>query len=203
MHSSSISAGDPEKQQQDKAPENQSESANEVNLTVVVCNGDSSQSHELAQISVPAESEESSELVCFSSNASSHEQCRVCLQEKQEALIDLGCRCRGGLAKAHRSCIEAWFLTKGSNRCEICQVLAVNVPPPETRPGCFSPRWVAFSILIFGFMLDVLIIVPLGVTALPVGILIGVIVVLGLGTAVRLGLEFLYDWCLRRAVHRA
>ena len=46
---------------------------------------------------------------------------RVCQQEKEEALIELGCLCRGGLAKSHRSCIDAWFRTKGSNQCEICQ----------------------------------------------------------------------------------
>uniref|UniRef100_A0A1J3FR13 E3 ubiquitin-protein ligase MARCH3 n=1 Tax=Noccaea caerulescens TaxID=107243 RepID=A0A1J3FR13_NOCCA len=226
MHSSSIPAGDLEKQQ-DKAPEKQSESisesAEELNLAIVVCNGDSSQAHESARVSVPAESEEPPKKVCLSRNASSHDQCRVCLQEKEEALIDLGCQCRGGLAKAHRSCIDVWFLTKGSNQCEICQVVAVNVPPPETRPitnywvwrvdpsyrqeererGCFSPLWVAFSILIGGLMLDVLISITLGVSALPVNIIIGVIVVLGLGTALRLTLEFCYDWSLRRAVHRA
>ncbi|CAA7060554.1 unnamed protein product [Microthlaspi erraticum] len=241
MHSISIPVGDLEKQQQDKALEKQSEStsetAEEVNLTIVVCNGDSSHAHESAQVSMAVESEESPKNACLSRNSSSHDQCRsapslflssllcysVCLQEKEEALIDLGCQCRGGLAKAHRSCIDMWFLTKGSNQCEICQVVAVNVPPPETRPitnywvwrvdpsyrqeererGCFSPLWVAFSILIGGLMLDVLISITLGVSALPVNIIIGVIVVLGLGTALRLTLEFCYDWSLRRAVHRA
>ncbi|CAN8254366.1 unnamed protein product [Cochlearia groenlandica] len=229
MHSSSSLADDFEKQQ-DKAPQEQSESITEsdkeVNLTIVVCNGDSSQANEtaeLAHISVPAESEESPRKVCLSRNNSSHEQCRVCLQDKEEVLIELGCRCRGGLAKAHRSCIDAWFRTKGSNQCEICQAVAVNVPPPETQPttnywvwridpsyrqeprerGCFSPLWVAFSILIGGLMLDVLISITLGVSALPVNIIIGVIVVLGLGTALRLTLEFCYEWSLRRAVHRA
>ncbi|KAL0714636.1 hypothetical protein Bca4012_021615 [Brassica carinata] len=127
MNSSSIPVADLEKQQ-DKAPEKQSESvhepAKEVNLTIVVCNGDSSRGHEaieLAQIYGPAEREESPKKVCLSRNSSSHEQCRVCQQEKEEALIELGCLCRGGLAKAHRSCIDAWFRTKGSNQCEICQ----------------------------------------------------------------------------------
>ena len=46
---------------------------------------------------------------------------RVCQQEKEEVLIDLGCHCRGGLAKAHRSCIDTWFRSKGSNKCKICQ----------------------------------------------------------------------------------
>lgn len=234
MHSiSSNPAGDLEKQQQDKAQEKQSESvvhesAKEVNhLTIVVCNGDSSgarETVELAQIYGPAaEREESPKKVCLSRNSSSHEQCRVCQQEKEEALIELGCLCRGGLAKSHRSCIDAWFRTKGSNQCEICQAVAVNVPPPETHPttnywvwridpsyrqeqrerGCFNPLWVAFSILIGGLMLDVLISITLGVSALPVNIIIGVIVVLGLGTALRLTLEFCYEWSLRRAVQRA
>lgn len=219
MHNSSSSGGNLEKQQQQdkdaqKQSESISESANESkNLTIVICNGDSSR-EELAQIP---------KKVSLSRNASSHEQCRVCQQDKEEALIELGCQCRGGLAKAHRSCIDAWFRSKGSNQCEICQVVAVNVTPPETQPttnywvwridpsyrqeererACFSPLWVAFSILIGGLMLDVLISITLGVSALPVNIIIGVIVVLGLGTALRLTLEFCYEWSLRRAVHRA
>ncbi|MBA0689830.1 hypothetical protein Goari_007539, partial [Gossypium aridum] len=68
--------------------------------------------------------------------------------------------------------------------------------------GCFSPLWVAFSILIGGLLLDVLISVTLGVSALPVNIIIGVIVVLGLGTALRLALEFCHEWSIRRAMQR-
>ncbi|XP_021900503.1 uncharacterized protein LOC110816567 isoform X3 [Carica papaya] len=140
---------------------------------------------------------------CLPRTSSSHEQCRVCQQEKEEVLIDLGCQCRGGLAKAHRSCIDTWFRTKGSNQCEICQSVAANVPPPESQStACFSPLWVAFSILIGGLLLDVLISVTLGVSALPVNIIIGVIVVLGLGTALRLSLEFCHEWSLRRVVQR-
>ncbi|KAE8661997.1 hypothetical protein F3Y22_tig00113721pilonHSYRG00058 [Hibiscus syriacus] len=158
----------------------------------------------------------------FSRSSSSDVECRVCQQEKEEGLIDLGCQCKGGLAKAHRSCIDMWFRTKGSNKCEICQAVAVNVSAPESQPitnywvwrvdpsftpherqrGCFSPLWVAFSILIGGLMLDVLISVTLGVSALPVNIIIGVIVVLGLGTALRLALEFCHEWSIRRAVQR-
>uniref|UniRef100_A0A5B6YUX7 RING-CH-type domain-containing protein n=1 Tax=Davidia involucrata TaxID=16924 RepID=A0A5B6YUX7_DAVIN len=163
----------------------------------------------------------------LSRNASSHEQCRICQQEKEEDLIDLGCQCRGGLAKAHRSCINTWFHTIGSNKCEICQQVAGNVPPPEPQPsqtgywvwrvdpafrgstiaqererGCFNPLWVAFSILIGGLLLDVLISITLGVSALPVNIIIGVIVVLGLGTALRLALEFCHEWSVRRVVQR-
>ncbi|PPD97169.1 hypothetical protein GOBAR_DD05823 [Gossypium barbadense] len=175
----------------------------------------------------------------FLRNSSSDEEC-VCQQEKEEGLIDLGCQCKGGLAKAHRSCIDTWFRTKGSNKCEICQAVAVNVSAPESQPsvashshtyidpktrfmvqtnywvwradpsftpherqrGCFSPLWVAFSILIGGLLLDVLISVTLGVSALPVNIIIGVIVVLGLGTALRLALEFCHEWSIRRAMQR-
>ncbi|PKA46573.1 E3 ubiquitin-protein ligase MARCH6 [Apostasia shenzhenica] len=64
---------------------------------------------------------------------SEREQCRVCQQQTEELLIDLGCGCRGELAKAHRSCIEIWFQTRGSNKCEICQQVAVNVPSPDAQ----------------------------------------------------------------------
>ncbi|XP_043715677.1 uncharacterized protein LOC122664054 isoform X2 [Telopea speciosissima] len=161
---------------------------------------------------------------CLTRCESSHEQCRVCQQQTDEALINLGCRCRGGLANAHLSCIEIWFRTKGSNKCEICQQVAVNVPPPESQTnywvwrvdpayrgssvaqgrerGCFNPLWVAFSILIGGLLLDVLISISLGVSALPVNIIIGVLIVLGLGTALRLALECCHEWSLRRLVQR-
>ncbi|KAL3612781.1 hypothetical protein D5086_003801 [Populus alba] len=82
--------------------------------------------------------------------SSLHEQCRVCQQEKEEVLIDLGCKCKGGLAKAHRTCIDTWFSRRGSNKMAV----AVNVSPPESQPS------------------------------------VGVIVVLGLGTALRLALDF-------------
>ncbi|URD98084.1 RINGv [Musa troglodytarum] len=119
---------------------------------------------------------------------------RVCQQQTEEVLVDLGCRCSGDLAKAHRSCIELWFHTKGSNKCEICQQIATNVPFSESQPitnnwfgrtnsayamgqrrawGCFSPLLVAFVILLGGLLLDVLISVSLGVTALPFNITIG------------------------------
>ncbi|KAI3453285.1 hypothetical protein Pfo_009948 [Paulownia fortunei] len=154
------------------------------------------------------------------SNSTSHEECRVCQEENEEVLINLGCQCRGGLAKAHQSCIIKWFNTRGSNKCEICQQIASNVAPPDSQTSywvwrvdptfraeeherrCFSPLWVAFSILIGGLLLDVLISVTLGVSALPVNIIIGVIVVLGLGTALRLALEFCQEWNVRRVVQR-
>lgn len=203
-------------------------------LTIVVTNGESYMPPEATDRAFEEVERASVELPAVASprkghlsrNESSHEQCRVCQQEKEEELIDLGCHCRGELAKAHRSCIDTWFRTKGSNKCEICQQAAVNVAPPEVhqpanywvwrvdpslrgsviseenRRGCLSPLWVAFSILIGGLLLDVLISVTLGVSALPVNIIIGVIVVLGLGTALRLALEFFHEWRLRRVVQR-
>ncbi|RVX08973.1 hypothetical protein CK203_013779 [Vitis vinifera] len=65
----------------------------------------------------------------------SHDQCRVCYGDMEGDLIDLGCQCRGGLAKAHRTCIDVWFHTRDSNICEICQEVAANVPPPESQTG--------------------------------------------------------------------
>ncbi|KQJ97140.1 uncharacterized protein LOC100845411 isoform X2 [Brachypodium distachyon] len=131
------------------------------------------------------------------------EQCRVCQQNTEEPLVDLGCRCRGDLSRAHRTCIDVWFRTRGSNKCEICQQVAVNIPPPETQAsGWFSPLWVAFAILIGGLLLDVLISVSLGVSALPVNIIIGVLIVLGLGTALRLALECCQEFGSRRSMPR-
>lgn len=164
---------------------------------------------------------------CLQHSESYHEQCRVCQQQTEEALMDLGCRCRGELAKVHRSCIEMWFRTRGSNKCEICQQVAVNVSCPQIQPnasywiwrvdpafggatfvqggrerGCYSSLWIAFSILIGGLLLDVLISISLGVSALPVNIIIGVLVVLGLGTVLRLALECCHGWSRRREVQR-
>ncbi|KAJ8511852.1 hypothetical protein OPV22_002286 [Ensete ventricosum] len=106
-----------------------------------------------------------------------------------------------------------------SNKCEICQQIAANVPFPESGPsvnnwvwrintayimgqererGCFSPFWVAFAILVGGLLLDVLVSVSLGVSALPVNIIIGVLIVLGLGTSFRLALECCQEWGARR-----
>ncbi|CAL9752695.1 unnamed protein product [Musa acuminata subsp. burmannicoides] len=123
----------------------------------------------------------------FLPTESDKDQCRVCHQQTEEPFIDLGCRCRGELAKVHRSCIEIWFRTKGSNKCEICQQVASNVPFPELQPStnywvwrvnsahgrgqqeqervcmpfCFkdagNPLWVAFALLIWRTLLDVLI----------------------------------------------
>ncbi|MQM23289.1 hypothetical protein Taro_056352, partial [Colocasia esculenta] len=153
---------------------------------------------------------------------------RVCQEETDEPLVDLGCSCRGELAKAHLSCIEIWFRTRGSNKCEICQQVAANVPAPESQPntnywiwrvdpafggttrrhaererrGCINPLWIAFCILIGGLLLDVLISVSFGVSALPVNIIIGALIVLGLGTAIRLALECCHEWNTQRIARR-
>nr|CAD1836190.1 unnamed protein product [Ananas comosus var. bracteatus] len=179
---------------------------------------------------------------CLPRSESYHEQCRICQQASEEPLVDLGCRCRGELAKAHRSCIDVWFRTKGSNKCEICQQVAANIPFPESQTSVSSvaykftwylcgfyervihrsnywvwrvdsafggrriererPTLVAFAILIGGLLLDVLISVSLGVSALPVNIIIGVLIVLGLGTALRLALECCQEWGSRRSIQR-
>ncbi|KAF7151365.1 hypothetical protein RHSIM_Rhsim02G0255000 [Rhododendron simsii] len=44
----------------------------------------------------------------------------------------------------------------------------------ECERGCFSPLWVAFSILFDGLLLDVLISITLGVSALPITSIIGI-----------------------------
>ncbi|CAA6673694.1 unnamed protein product [Spirodela intermedia] len=153
------------------------------------------------------------------------EQCRVCQELSDEPLMELGCGCRGELAKVHKSCIEIWFGTRGSNKCEICQQIAVNVPLPESHPGTnywiwrvdpaygisnvgnpenqrrsFNPIWIAFCILIGGLLLDVFVSISFGISALPVNIIIGALILLGLGTALRLALKCRSDWNTRRFV---
>ncbi|XBJ09028.1 hypothetical protein VPH35_014185 [Triticum aestivum] len=83
------------------------------------------------------------------------EQCRVCQQKSEEPLVDLGCRCRGDLSKAHRTCIDVWFRTRGSNKCEICQQVAVNIPPPETQ-ACVSLPFLALYHFQDGFRKSIL-----------------------------------------------
>uniref|UniRef100_A0A0D3HET8 Uncharacterized protein n=1 Tax=Oryza barthii TaxID=65489 RepID=A0A0D3HET8_9ORYZ len=93
--------------------------------------------------------------------------------------------------------------TFGRPWVQMSRQVAVNIPPPETQAsGWFSPLWVAFAILIGGLLLDVLISVSLGVSALPVNIIIGVLIVLGLGTALRLALECCQEWGSRRSMPR-
>eukprot|EP00268_Persea_americana_P037427 TRINITY_DN37039_c0_g1_i8.p1 TRINITY_DN37039_c0_g1~~TRINITY_DN37039_c0_g1_i8.p1 ORF type:complete len:167 (+),score=30.46 TRINITY_DN37039_c0_g1_i8:728-1228(+) len=65
---------------------------------------------------------------CLSRSESYHEECRVCQQQSEEPLMDLGCQCRGELAKAHRSCIEIWFRTRGSNKCRLPQMSHLQSP---------------------------------------------------------------------------
>ncbi|XP_002971090.2 uncharacterized protein LOC9641836 [Selaginella moellendorffii] len=153
--------------------------------------------------------------------------CRICQQHAEEPLIELGCHCRGELSRAHRSCIEQWFGNKGTNKCEICQHVAENVPAPpvqvaphfwvwrlginrgsrnytQRRSGGarFHPLWAALLILIAGLLFDVLISIFLGASALPVNIIIGVLVVLGIGTAARLVVECWHERGLRRNIRR-
>lgn len=93
----------------------------------------------------------------------------------------------------------------------------------------FSPIWLAFAILIGGLLLDILVSITLGISALPVNLIIGkfitfivraiefhvmylfmvmkpgrtgVIVVLGLGTVLRLALEFFQEWNSTRGSRR-
>ncbi|XP_023534486.1 E3 ubiquitin-protein ligase MARCH2-like isoform X1 [Cucurbita pepo subsp. pepo] len=191
-------------------------------LTIVVSNGELKSISEVPREELlPCAVSPMKELL--STTSSSDEQCRICQQEKEEVLIELGCHCRGGLAKAHRTCIDTWFRSKGSNRCEICQVVAANVSPPQShhatnywiwridptyrtqepeRQRYFSPIWLAFAILIGGLLLDILVSITLGISALPVNLIIGVIVVLGLGTVLRLALEFFQEWNSTRGSRR-
>jgi hypothetical protein len=57
-------------------------------------------------------------------------------------------------------------------------------------------------ILVAGLLFDVLISIFLGASALPVNIIIGVLVVLGLGTAVRLILECCHQRIMQRNLRR-
>lgn len=171
-------------------------------------------------ITIPRPEEEfSSELPKPESGAlqrsdSYHEVCRVCHQQTEESLVELGCRCRGDLSKAHQTCINIWFHSRGSNKCEICWQIATNIPSPDSLPrpnywvwrvgqprsdstveriqpirGRFSPLWIVVIFLICGLLLDVLISLSLGFSSLPIDIIIGVLIVLGLGTAFRLLIE--------------
>ncbi|BBN18268.1 hypothetical protein MPTK1_8g01170 [Marchantia polymorpha subsp. ruderalis] len=163
----------------------------------------------------------------FSVESATGDLCRICQQHSDEPVMELGCHCRGELAKAHRSCIEQWFGNKGTNKCEVCQHVATNVPAPSSQPtphfwvwrvgggnynnggtqrrtggARFHPLWAALLILIAGLLFDVLISIFLGASALPVNIIIGVLVVLGLGTAARLVLECWHERVIRRNIRR-
>lgn len=154
------------------------------------------------------------------------EHCRICQLTTEEPLIELGCQCRGELAKTHRTCIQQWFNNKGTNKCEVCRHVATNLPAPISQPlqnfwawrmsrsyrhgafrrwqgrGQFHPLLAALLILVAGLMFDVLISYYLGASALPVNIIIGVLVVLGLGTAARLVMECCHERSIRRSIRR-
>ncbi|KAL2653305.1 hypothetical protein R1flu_021433 [Riccia fluitans] len=53
--------------------------------------------------------------------------CRICQEDSEEAVMELGCQYRGELARAHYTCAERWFRRKATNKCEICQGPATNV----------------------------------------------------------------------------
>jgi E3 ubiquitin-protein ligase DOA10 len=47
--------------------------------------------------------------------------CRVCMGGAEEEtgdgpLVELSCRCRGGMRLAHAACAEKWFLSRGASR---------------------------------------------------------------------------------------
>ncbi|KAH9568559.1 hypothetical protein CY35_03G083800 [Sphagnum magellanicum] len=156
------------------------------------------------------------------------ECCRICQQHTEEQVIELGCSCRAELAKVHRSCIDQWFSNKGTNMCEVCQHSATNITPPSTLPtpqfwawrvrapnamGTMELQqrgrrarvrtlWVAMLILLAALLFDILLTVFLGATAIPVNIIIGVLVVLGLGTAARLMLGCCRERVARRNIQR-
>lgn len=72
--------------------------------------------------------------------------CRICQQHSDEPVMELGCHCRGELAKAHRSCIEQWFGNKGTNKCEVCQCVFFSLISFQ----CFRLKlsfWVVFGSL--------------------------------------------------------
>ncbi|XP_031498685.1 uncharacterized protein LOC116263192 isoform X2 [Nymphaea colorata] len=53
---------------------------------------------------------------------SSVAQCRICHEEEDNELKDMGspCACSGTLKYAHRKCIQRWCNEKGDTICEIC-----------------------------------------------------------------------------------
>ncbi|XXG53941.1 hypothetical protein AAC387_Pa03g1951 [Persea americana] len=67
----------------------------------------------------------------------------------------------------------------------------------ERERGSFRTLWFAFLIVIGGLLLDVLISISLGVSAFPLNVIIGILLLLGLGTLVRIALE-----CCRGCISR-
>ncbi|XP_051144941.1 uncharacterized protein LOC127260922 [Andrographis paniculata] len=148
-------------------------------------------------------------------DSSACEECRVCRDENDEALIDLGCDCRGALAKAHLSCITRWFQTRGSNKCEVCRRVATNVSPHDSHYWIWrvdpahrdeeyyqrnSCRFVSASlvILMFALALDILISTTFGLSAIPTNIIFGAMIFVGLIGSVRIAVEYLGGWNGRR-----
>ncbi|XXG70450.1 hypothetical protein AAC387_Pa06g3209 [Persea americana] len=69
----------------------------------------------------------------------------------------------------------------------------------ERETGSFRALWFAFLIVIGGRLLDVLISISLGVSALPLNVIIGILLLLRLGTLVRIALECCHG-CISRRV---
>lgn len=185
------------------------------------------------------------------STDSAAEHCRICQQSSAEPLIDLGCQCRGEMAKSHKSCIEVWFKNKGTNKCEVCQHVATNIAAPPTSPaphfwvwrlgGPYSTAqtaqaspaagvrgrvglqssplvnrpvlltivrkhplipvmWLGLLAFMTYLFVDAINTSTIGYAAMPIGFLFGVLVVLGLGTAVRLLLEYRHERNMQRRI---
>ncbi|KAG0454806.1 hypothetical protein HPP92_023756 [Vanilla planifolia] len=47
-------------------------------------------------------------------------ECRICLEEDDDAHMEVPCSCRGSLKYAHRKCVQQWCNEKGDTTCEIC-----------------------------------------------------------------------------------
>ncbi|XP_024385463.1 uncharacterized protein [Physcomitrium patens] len=184
------------------------------------------------------------------STDSAAEYCRICQQHTEEPLIDLGCSCRGEMAKSHKSCIEVWFKNKGTNKCEVCQHVASNIPAPATAPvphfwvwrlggtnaagqsqtsnggirrvgfqsslivngpvllvimkkHPFIPvMWISLLAFMTYLFVDAFNTSTIGYAAMPIGFFFGVLVVLGLGTAVRLVLECCHERNVERSIQQ-
>jgi len=185
------------------------------------------------------------------STDSAAEHCRICQQSSEEPLIDLGCQCRGEMAKSHKSCIELWFKNKGTNKCEVCQHVASNIAAPPTSPaphfwvwrlgGPYSTAqtaqappaagvrsrgglqsgtlvnrpvllmivrkhplipvmWLGLLAFMTYLFIDAINTSTIGYAAMPIGFLFGVLVVLGLGTGVRLVLEYMHERNMQRRI---
>ncbi|KAL2653976.1 hypothetical protein R1flu_022104 [Riccia fluitans] len=61
--------------------------------------------------------------------------CRICQQQTEEAVVELGCQCPGELERVHRTCMEQWFRSRHRNVCEVCRQVATNAPIQEFTVG--------------------------------------------------------------------